>query len=94
MARNLLIVLNFPDDGLSDDDVDPDGVADILVNVLNEDRATNADEAGRPDYYKPLMVNAIPSPQWVSGADLALLMQSIRLMQQAKQYAADPEEGR
>lgn len=91
MARmNLLLVLSFPDDDM-DEDPDPDTLADVLVSMLNEDRQRNADDAGQPDYYKPLLVNAIPSPQWVSGSDLALLVQSIHLLQQAKRFA---EEGR
>ena len=75
---NLLLVLSFPDDGTDYADVDPEIVADSIVACLNEDRRRNAEDAGRPGYYRPLMVNAIPCPQWLDGMGMRALMNAAR----------------
>lgn len=90
--RNLLLVIAFPegepylDEQMDDDPEMVDVVADDLLDVLNEERRRNADEAGRPDYYKPLVLNAIPGPQWLTGAGLANLVRAIRA-------ATEPADG-
>jgi hypothetical protein len=84
---NLLLVLAFPDDG--SEEADPDMVADILASIVNDERRRNADEAGQPDYYKPVMVSAIPAPQWLSGWDLSLLVRAAQLVQSAQERLTD-----
>ena len=85
--RNLLLVIAFPDgepylDSEMDDDPElVDMVADGIVQMLNDDRRRNCEETRRPDYYKPLTLNAIPGPQWVDDEGLSILMQAIRLVQ-------------
>lgn len=82
--RNLLLVIAFPegepylDAALDDDPEMVEMLADGLLDVLNEERRRNAEEAGRPDYYKPLVLNAIPGPQWLTGAGLACLVRAVR----------------
>lgn len=83
--KNLLLVIAFPDgEPYLDATVEADGLADCLLAVLNDERQKNADDAGRPDYYKPLMLNAIPSPQWVDGHGLEILVRAVKLVQDAQ----------
>ena len=96
---NLLLVIAFPDDEpYLDDQMDNDPelvdmVADGLLSVLNEERRRNCDDAGRSDYYSPLVLNAIPGPQWVDGHGLALLVRAIRLVQEIEEpFVAAREE--
>jgi len=52
---------------------DADDLAHCFVSIINEERQRNADDAGRPDCYQPVMVAGIPSPQWLNPATLANL---------------------
>ena len=83
--KNLLLVIAFPEDEPHIEEWDDaDMYADALLAVLNEERKKNAEDAGRPEYYKPLMLNAIPGPQWVDGQGLAILLRAVRLVQLAQ----------
>lgn len=88
--KNLLLVIAFPDDEpyldaqMDNSDELVEMVADGLLDVLNQERRKNCDDAGRPDYYKPLVLNAIPGPQWVDGEGLAILVRAVRLVQDAQ----------
>jgi hypothetical protein len=73
-SQTLLLALYMPDDGFDPNlDFDPDDSADGLVAIINEERRRNAIEAGRPDWYRPVTVSAIPAPQWVTADSLAKL---------------------
>ena len=91
MSHNLLIVLSFPEDG--PDEPDADITADIVVDLLNRERRRNADEAGRPEYYKPVRIMGIPSPQWLGGRGLKMLMDAIHILRYAQEAAAAEVEG-
>lgn len=78
MSATLLVALSLPGDGWTDQD--PDDIADVLVAIINEERVRNGgvdaadDEAGfdRPEV-EPVMVSAIPAPQWLTAEALANL---------------------
>lgn len=92
MGMNLLLVIAFPEgEPYLDANVDAEMLADVIVNDMNEDRRRNCDEAGRPDYYKPVMVHAIPAPQWVDGEGLAVLVRAIQLVSAAQKPLLPPE---
>lgn len=75
--RNLFLALTIPDDMFTDD---PDDVADAIAHMLNEHRQNSAwakamldgtydIESGDPRVER-IMVNAIPTPQWLSRETL------------------------
>ena len=72
--RTLLIAFVVPfHEGDEIDDIDPDIMADEFALMVNEDRQRNADDAGRPDYFLPVEVSAIPAPQWVTSETMQRL---------------------
>lgn len=100
MSKNMLLVLSIPDevdDEPDDDDEYVEMVASELVAMINDERRRNWaegwPEGERPDF-QPVMVSAIPSPQYLDGAGMKMLVDSILLMRQAHEMAAQSREGR
>lgn len=82
MNRDLLLAITIPDDLHVSDD--PDDVADEVVRILNSHRRTSAwakailagDGSNSETAWNSVervMVNAIPSPQWLSRETLDAL---------------------
>lgn len=87
------MVIAFPaGEEYLDANVDVDTLADGLIDFLNEERQRNADDAGLPDYYQPLVLNAIPGPQWLDGKDLATLVRAVDLVQRAQESLSTPTQ--
>ena len=82
---NLFLAITIPDDICPGVD-DPDDIADEIVRLLNESRTTSAwarqmldgtyDSENPNSGVEPIMVDAIPSPQWLTPETLATLRAS------------------
>ena len=83
--RNLFLAITIPDDICPGVD-DPDVIADEIVSMLNVGRTTSAwarqildgsyDGENPNPGVEPIMVDAIPSPQWLTPETLATLRAS------------------
>jgi hypothetical protein len=73
-GATLLLALYIP---RADRETNPDQIVDELVAMINEERQRIADEADWHDYYRPIEVSAIPSPQWVTPESLRALRAAV-----------------
>ena len=69
-SRTLLFAVGFPNDGIDPEDVDPEDVADLLVDIINEERRRNWPEKGRAN---DVTVSAIPAAQWMTRRTIEAL---------------------
>lgn len=95
---NLLVVLSVPNMEIGGELPDADEIADGFVRIINEEWRRNSEHV--PDYFRPVRINAIPSPQWLSGPSMKILVDAVRILHYAQEHAAalgadpDPEDER
>jgi hypothetical protein len=85
-TRTLLFAVVFPEDGIDSEDVDPEDVADLLVEIINEDRDRNWPERGRVN---DLMVSGLPPAQWMTDRTLSDLRETIERARERAEGVAD-----
>lgn len=80
MADILLLTLSIPREP-GEVHAEADDVADVLVQIVNDERRRNCEEAGRPEYYRPIMVNLLPgTPQWLDATAQQMLVKAIQIV--------------
>lgn len=93
--KNLLLVLSMPDEDEPVDDPEyTEIVASELVAIINDERRRNWEEGwpeGERPPFRPVMVSAIPSPQFLDGQGMKMLIDAIRLVTHAHEMAAEGE---
>ncbi len=93
---NLLLVLSVPDMEVDGELIDADEIADAFVQMINEQRAEAAETS--PFATRKVRINAIPSPQWMDGPTLKILVDAVHILHYALKHAAaappEPKEPR